>query len=289
MRARAKAILTVDLEDYRRQQLRDAVGGHQPPHAGEVERQLDILLEAFEQLDARATFFSVGRLTGELPAATWSRITARHELGCHGHDHERVVAQGPAGFRDDLCRARTALEDASGRPIRSFRAPYFSSDGCDPWFGEALAEQGFRFDSSRRLGRPPARFSGTMPLMGSNGAVEEVPLPSVGVGPKRLTVVGGTYFRLLPLRIIESLLAQAAAQGFIPMVYLHPYDIDAAAPRLALPRRGFWGQKAGDWVRRARRDSTLSKLRALSRSYAFGTLEAGVARGAAEAATRPPA
>ncbi len=268
-----RAILTVDLEDYRRQQLRDHVGNGQSPNPEEVERQLDMLLDHFEAIGARATFFAVGRLTRELRSSVWSRIVARHELGCHGDEHERVSSQGPEKFSKDVRRAKASLESASGRSVRSFRAPYFSSDGCDPWFGETLASAGFTFDSSRRIGRPPEHFRGTFPLPGSDGTVKEIPLPSIGFGPKRLTVVGGTYFRLLPLRTIESLLARARAQGFVPMVYLHPYDVDPAAAPLAYPGRGYWTARAGDWVRRQGRKHALAKLRALAQTYAFEPLE----------------
>jgi len=272
MKSRTPAILTVDLEDYRRQQLRDHVGSEAPPSPVEVERQLNLLLECFAALNARATFFTVGRLTRELPATVWARLTARHELGCHGDEHERVYTQGSARFADDVHRAKASLEAASGRPVRSYRAPYFSSDGCDPWFGEILAREGFRFDSSRRVSRlPEGRSSFALP--GSGGQVREVPMPSVGFGPKRLTVIGGTYFRLLPVRAIRALLARAEAAGFIPMVYLHPYDVDPSARPLDYPGRGYLLGRTGDWMRHLGRDSALAKLRALSDAYEFVPIE----------------
>ena len=43
-------------------------------------------------------------------------------------------------------------------------------------------------------------------LAGSDGAVREVPLVSLGRGGKRLTVIGGTYFRLLPAPVCLRLL-----------------------------------------------------------------------------------
>ena len=42
----------------------------------------------------------------------------------------------------------------------------------------------------------------------------EVPLAAIGPGSKRLTVIGGTYFRLLPLRWIVSLLEWARGGSF---------------------------------------------------------------------------
>jgi hypothetical protein len=274
---RRRAVLTVDLEDYRRQELQRQFHGAFPPHPREVERQLDRLLEIFAAVEARATFFTVGRLTAELDARAWSGIGAEHEIGCHGHDHLDVRRQGPAAFLGELRRARSALEQRLGRSVVSFRAPYFSSDGCDPWFGESLATAGFRLDSSRRFTAPPRDFRGTCALPGSGDAVLEVPLPSIGVGRKRLTVIGGTYFRLLPRAVIRALLARVEAVGFVPLVYLHPYDIDPDAGPLELPsgqgsvRR--WKARAGDRLRRSGRDTVAAKLHSLAETWDFRPIE----------------
>jgi peptidoglycan/xylan/chitin deacetylase (PgdA/CDA1 family) len=272
--------ITIDFEDYRRQELRDHLGEAAPPNPIEVERQLDTLLALLEGLDARATFFSVGRLTGEVDRWVWTRIGARHRIGCHGHEHLRVNVIGRERFQQDLYRAKAALEDVSGMPVLSFRAPYFASDGTDPWFGEVLASAGIRIDSSRRIASPPAGFSGSYALEGSDGRVLEVPFASIGYGPKRLSVIGGTYFRLLPLAAIRRLLAGAEKHGFLPMIYMHPYDIDPVAPPLAYPRWGYARQKLGDWVRRRGRASVTAKLRALAESYALKSVEAVLLGGA---------
>jgi peptidoglycan/xylan/chitin deacetylase (PgdA/CDA1 family) len=265
---RTTAILTVDLEDYRRQELRDHLGEPQPAYPAEVERQVEMLLELFASCDATATFFSVGRLVDELEPGVWRRITASHRLGCHGHEHLRVSEQGREQFKADVTRAKRTLEDAAGVSVVSYRAPYFSADGCDPWFGEVLAETGFRLDSSRRYAAPAAARE----LEGSHGSVRELPLCSLGVGQKRLTVIGGTYFRLLPLRVIRGLLARAQVLGFVPVVYLHPYDIDPSARPLAYPKH-LVKERGGDWMRRRGRSTAGDKLRALCDSYVFRAAE----------------
>jgi peptidoglycan/xylan/chitin deacetylase (PgdA/CDA1 family) len=268
--------MTVDFEDYRRQELRDHFGEPQLPHPNEVERQLDLLLDLLEGLDARATFFSVGRLTGELRGSIWGRISGRHYIGCHGYEHLPANTMGRQRFRQDLKRAKAALEDASGQTVLSYRAPYFSSEGTDVWFGEVLAGEGFRVDSSRRITAPPAGCAGAYVLEGSHGCVLEAPLASIGYGPKRLTVIGGTYFRLLPLTAIRRLLSRAEDLGFLPMVYLHPYDIDPLAPPLPYPLGSHAQQKLGDWVRRRGRGAAAGKLCALADTYEFKSLEAMV-------------
>ena len=269
-----RAILTVDFEDYRRQELRDHLGIPQPPNPVEVEKQFDMLIDLLSSCDVRATFYSVGRLTACLKATVWQRIAVRHRIGCHGYEHERVSKQGPAMFHEDTHAAKCALEDASGAPVVSYRAPYFSNDGCDPWFGEVLAKEGFRVDSSRRINASRLREIGdTFWVPGAEGSTIEVPLPSVGVGAKRLTVIGGTYFRLLPLAVIRRLLERAEQDGFTPIVYLHPYDIDPTAPRLAYPRGRYWMRRGGAWIRRQGRETAGAKLRALSEIYNFEPVE----------------
>jgi peptidoglycan/xylan/chitin deacetylase (PgdA/CDA1 family) len=233
---------------------------------------VDLLLELFASCRATATFFSVGRLVAELPRSVWGRITEHHRLGCHGHEHLRVAEQGRERFRQDVSTAKKTLEDAAAVPVLSYRAPYFSADGCDPWFGEVLGEVGFRLDSSRRYTAAPGGGRGMAPLEGSQGRVTEVPLCSLGVGAKRLTVIGGTYFRWLPLAVIERLLGRADALGFIPVVYLHPYDIDPRAAPLEYPS-GYLKERGGDWMRRQGRASAGDKLRALAERYAFEAAE----------------
>ncbi len=271
--ARPVAYMTIDLEDYRRQELRDHWDPAEPAHPREVERQLDLTLGLLGELGAGATFFAVGRLVAELSRGAWRGISGPHRLGCHGDEHLRVHRLGPHGFARDLARSRGRLEEVSGRPVVSFRAPYFGADGCDPWFGEALAREGFRVDSSRRAAEMPPGREGTYPLPGAGGRVVEVPLRSLGVGPKRITVIGGTYFRLLPTPWIVALLEGARARGFLPMVYLHPYDLDPGAPPLAYPRFSRWRPRLGDRIRRMGRESAADKLRVLASLYDFRPVE----------------
>lgn len=271
------AILTVDLEDYRRQELHRLLGGVPLPNPDEVQRQLERVLQVLASLNLEATFFTVGRLTSELPHSAFESLRQLHQVGCHGHEHVHVSRQGPRAFIEDLRRAKAALEDTLGRAVISYRAPFFSSDGCDPWFGEALARTGFRLDSSRRLAQLPRHFSGTVPVPGAAGDVIEVPLPSIGLGPKRLTIIGGTYFRLLPLHVIRALLARSERAGFVPIVYLHPYDLDTSARPLELPRGRHWVARAADVVRRTGREATAEKLRALAECYDFRPIESMLA------------
>ena len=151
----------------------------------------------------------------------------------------------------------------------------FSAEGCTSWFGDVLARAGITLDSSFRCHNAPRGFSGRFALPGSSGTVWEVPLPCIGWGSKRLTVIGGTYFRLLPLPFIVRLLERGARQGFVPLVYLHPYDIDASADPITYPARRLDSllPRAADRVRRIGRDTAAKKLYALAKIYEFHPIE----------------
>lgn len=272
-RSRRRAFLTIDFEDYRCETTNENLRNFLKPNPMEVERQLDMLLGLLDSCCAVATFFALGRLTSELKSSSWKDITSRHRLGCHGYEHVAVSRHGPGKFREDLHKAKSALEDASGCPIVAYRAPYFSSDGCDPWFGESLARLGFKIDSSHRINSPPPGFNGMMSLSGSDNSVIEVPLCSIGIGAKRITVIGGTYFRLFSLGVIKTLLERAERKGFLPVVYLHNYDVDAAASPLDFPKGGYWGPRAWDLLRRTGRSTVGDKLRQLAFHYEFHPLE----------------
>jgi peptidoglycan/xylan/chitin deacetylase (PgdA/CDA1 family) len=270
---RQLAFMTIDLEDYRRQELRDHMGDPQPPHPREVSYQADLMLRLLDDVKVKATFFAVGRLTRELDPALWREIASKHEIGCHGQEHNRVDQLGPERFLQELHAAKAALEDRVQKQIISFRAPYFSVDGCDPWFGGALAVAGFKLDCSMRVRAAPAGFSGVLALPGSDGAVLSIPLPCLGFGPKRITVIGGTYFRLFPIQLIELLLRRGTQKGYLPMVYLHPYDADAAARPLEYPSLRFVRDRLADRVRRGGRASVARKVHALARHYSFRPVE----------------
>ncbi len=123
------AILTIDLEDYRRQYLRDYWGEDAPPHPAEVQRQLEAVLQLLDLCDAAATFFAVGRLVRELPISCWAEITSRHRLACHGQEHLPVNKLGALLFERDLLTAKSELEDVAGWPVRAYRAPVFQRRG----------------------------------------------------------------------------------------------------------------------------------------------------------------
>jgi len=82
------------------------------------------VLSALAEHGARATFFALGEKVARHPKLVRDVVGAGHELGLHGHVHDRLYAlRSVAHLRADIARGLHALEAASGSRPRLFRPP----------------------------------------------------------------------------------------------------------------------------------------------------------------------
>ncbi len=225
MRAHA---LTIDLEDWHQLFHRRLTGEEVRPTeavVGATHRLLDVLDEA----GVRATFFVLGNVAEAHPALVREVARRGHELGSHTHSHDLIFRTEPAAFRADMERSLAGLQDLTGQPILGFRAPEFSVGHLRHWCFEILAELGFRYDSSvfplphARYGIPEAPRH-PFAIATPGGEIQEYPLATWDVGRFRLPVAGGSYFRLLPGRLLLRALEDIDAGGRTAVLYFHPYE-----------------------------------------------------------------
>src|SRR5207237_2101064 len=106
------------------------------------------ILAALERASTRATFFVLGWVADKHPDLVRAIRAAGHEVGCHGYWHRLIYRQTPDEFREDLCRARDALQDILGERVTAYRAPSFSITRHSLWALDILVEEGFTIDSS---------------------------------------------------------------------------------------------------------------------------------------------
>ncbi|HET6583300.1 MAG TPA: DUF3473 domain-containing protein [Nannocystaceae bacterium] len=266
-RGRAPLVLGIQLEDEVRI---DGARAGKPDVRDPVllERRIECVLRVLARVQARATFFAEGRLADELDPAAWPGIVAAHELGSQGFTRTLVGRLGPDGFVDDARRGREALEHAANVEVRSFRAPELAAEGCDPWFGQSLADAGYTRDSSLLLATTPEGFAHTLPLAGSNDAVTEIPVASVAFRKQRIAVLGSASLRMLPLATIRLLFEHAQGQGFLPQLLLQPSDFDPDGPTGIDPQQG-WRARFEHLVRTTGRDSIVGKLEQLAWRWKF--------------------
>src|SRR5215510_2293059 len=142
--------LSVDLEEHFQVANFDGLiersrWDDEPSRVGDSARRL---LDAFDQHRSRATFFVLGWVAERRPALVREIAARGHEIACHGYGHELVYEIGPERFRDDVRRARAAIEQATGAGVIGYRAPSYSITEASLWALQILVEEGFRYDSS---------------------------------------------------------------------------------------------------------------------------------------------
>jgi polysaccharide deacetylase family protein (PEP-CTERM system associated) len=201
-----------------------------------VEANVDLLLQTLSDAGASATFFTLGWIAERHPAMVRRIVAAGHELASHGHAHRRAGEQGPNGFRADLRRARSVLEDIGGTAVIGYRAPSFSIGPQTGWAHAIVAECGHAYSSSvfpvahDHYGSPDApRFAWRTPQ-----GLWELPPATVRIASRNYPIAGGGWFRLLPYAVSAWGLRRINRVDREPAIaYLHPWEVDPAQPGLA--------------------------------------------------------
>jgi polysaccharide deacetylase family protein (PEP-CTERM system associated) len=200
------------------------------------------LLDIFARADVRATFFVLGWVADREPALVRAIVAAGHELASHGYAHRLIYEQEPGAFREDIRRAKALLERIGGVAIRGYRAPSFSVTPRSRWALDVLLEEGYTYDASifpirhDRYGMPGAPRH-PHHQRASGGVLAEAPATTVALGPMTMPAAGGGYFRIFPYAFTRWAIRRVNEQERRPaIVYLHPWEVDPAQPRLHASR-----------------------------------------------------
>jgi peptidoglycan-N-acetylglucosamine deacetylase len=220
-------LLSIDFEDWHQLVHRRLGRADWDRRGPALERQTEVLLALLDELGVRATFFVLGMTAERYPDLVREVAERGHEIGSHGHSHERVYDQTPDSFRADLERGLEAVEAAAGVRPAGYRAPAFSITRDAPWAYDVLAGLGFEYDSSQYDSpRIPRRIS-PIPRAPYRLRVESgAELWELPVAAARIPVGGGAYWRVLPAAVIARTLHRLIAEGAVPALYFHPYEFD---------------------------------------------------------------
>jgi polysaccharide deacetylase family protein (PEP-CTERM system associated) len=267
---RPRLVLTFDLEDWHQIVHRSlGVAEWDRPHPA-FERQVGALLQLLDELGVTGTFFVLGMCAKNYPHAVREIAARGHELGSHGFAHVRVHEQSPEEFRRDVVASIELLEELAGRRPAGYRAPAFSITRETAWAYEVLADLAFEYDSSQYdTPRLPGRLSGIPAepyrLEVDGRSLVEFPVAVGSWRGRRVPVGGGTYWRMLPSRVLFGALRGAAGPNAAPVLYFHPYEFDpeplrtAGGPRLRASRQVvYWN---------ARRSRIAALLRAAASEF----------------------
>jgi polysaccharide deacetylase family protein (PEP-CTERM system associated) len=204
-----------------------------------------------------------------LPSLVKSLASEGHEIASHGYGHELVTSQTPAGFREDVRRAKQILEDLTGAAVLGYRAPSFSINPESRWALSVLVEEGYKYDSSMyvRFQRAPhgGICEGHYEINTPAGKIWEISPSTLNILGVQLPVAGGGYFRLFPYMASRAFLRRLENQGSTLVMYLHPWEIDPEQPRME-----------GPWLSQFRHYLNLKKtqqrLNRLLEDFRFGPL-----------------
>jgi polysaccharide deacetylase family protein (PEP-CTERM system associated) len=239
--SRPSVLLSVDFEDWDQLVGRDfGVAGWDEPRPS-FERQMRRILDFLREIDARVTFFVLGITARNYPHLVEEVAAAGHELACHGYSHARVYSQSRDEFRRDVEESVELIDRLGGvRPV-GYRAPAFSINRRTPWAYDVLAELGFRYDSSQydspripeRI-RPVPATPYRLELPGGT-SLWEFPISVWRLGGLALPVGGGSYWRVLPKRLLLRAVREMSGVNTHPVLYFHPYEWDSKPLRAEVP------------------------------------------------------
>jgi polysaccharide deacetylase family protein (PEP-CTERM system associated) len=226
--------LSFDVEEWYQGMLQ-VDPGEWPRYEDRLAYSLDQILKLLAEKQVKATFFVLGYVAEKQPALVGQIIRGGHELASHGYQHRLVYRQSPEEFRDDVSRSKKILESISGCRVKGYRAPFFSVTKKSLWALRVLEELGFEYDSSVF---PTSNFLYGIPdaprFIYKAGGIAEFPLSVARAGRFNFPACGGFYLRALPYWLSRYGIRSFNRQGEPAVVYLHPWEIDADKPRIAM-------------------------------------------------------
>jgi hypothetical protein len=104
----------------------------------------------------------------------------------------------------------------------------------------------------------------------NSGVIREFPIAACDVGPVRIPLGGGGYFRFYPYSVTAKGIRKLNRQGIPAVFYLHPWELDPDQPS---PDASSWRQR---WKHRLNLRRTESRLQRLLKEFRFQPLYKGL-------------
>lgn len=231
-------ILTFDIEEWFH--LLDHPDTAQPSSWTNFEprlvENLNRILALLNRTNVKATFFCLGWVAERYPELIRAIVESGHEIGCHSYYHQLAYELTYDEFFIDTCRAKSILEDVSGKQVVAYRIPGFSLKDENQWVFKALIDAGFKYDcsvfSAARAHGGISALQMTSPgtvIIPDGRTIREFPLNTMSIFGMSIVFSGGGYFRLAPSSLLTRLFRND--RDYL-MTYFHPRDFDPDQPVL---------------------------------------------------------
>ncbi|MEW6235367.1 MAG: polysaccharide deacetylase family protein [Candidatus Omnitrophota bacterium] len=233
-------VMTVDVEDY--YMSPESVPFETwPSYPSAIHEGMERCWSLLEEYGAKATFFFVGWLAERYPELVAQTAEKGHEIATHTYNHDFVSSLDGSRFAASVRRSLEILRSlVPSQSITGCRAPAFSLERAKTWQFDILRENGILYDSSinphqtylygdRSAPRHPYEWRG----------VVEMPPAAVEIAGARFPAGGGGTLRILPSFYLSWARLRYQAEGFPPVIYIHPWEFVPNHPPLDLP----WKQR----------------------------------------------
>jgi len=200
-----------------------------------IHENMDFLFEALLNSDKKATFFCLGWIGRKYPEIIRKIDDYGFQIGSHSDMHELAINQTKKEFKADLDYSIKTLQDITGKPVKTYRAPAFSIKKENKWVFEYLLEYDIEIDCSifparRDFGGFDEFGIGEPCIINYNGLmIKEFPMNLKSILNQKIIFSGGGYFRFLPYWLIRQLYLNSN----YTMSYFHPRDFDSNQPMLS--------------------------------------------------------
>ena len=237
-----------------------------------AERNVEKLLQLFEETGTKATFFCLGWMAERMPNLIRKCRRAGHEIASHGYAHLLAYEVGPKAFQEDIVHSKEILEDITGEEVTGFRSAGFGVKENNKWVFDVVIEAGFKYDASvfpAHHGHGGLNSASSLPYFVNTrkGPLIEIPASTIKLLHFRFSMFGGGYLRISPLWSIKYGVKKLSQIGQPLIIYIHPREIDPAHPRLPL---GLWR----NFKSYINIEGTMKKLNWLCTNIKFTTMRA---------------
>lgn len=203
-----------------------------------LEANLKRLLNLFDNLNIKATFFVLGWVAERVPNILKEISLRGHEIGSHGFWHRLCNTMTSQEIKDELARTKGYFEDKIGKEVSGFRAPNFS---VTRELLISLKETGYTYDSSYNSFSLNPRY-GSIDLqikrdvdgiLELDNGIYELPISNIKLNKFVFPAGGGAYFRIFPLSLFKMLVNYILKTRGWYLFYMHPWEIDPHQPKVS--------------------------------------------------------
>ncbi len=230
-------LLTILVEDYFHVDAFEELIRHQTWENFEARFEQSTIktLDLLDESNTKGTFFILGWIAEQNPGLVREIVARGHEVASRGFYHRPIDKLTEEEFRNDIRRAREAIEKVTGQKVLGYRSPNKLSFGKHQHILDTLVDEGFAYDASFLPSNRTPRKERFAHQYHSNGKVIwEFPYSTRNLGLGLLPISGGNYLRQIPFTLLRHAIRDWTKRYESPfMLYFHVWELDPQQPRIS--------------------------------------------------------